>query len=120
MAETTFHLRSSPRAPSLAREHISRMRPVLEPRYDDVLLLLNEMVTNSVRHTDTPEITVTVSTDDSSIRVEVEDSGGGFAENSGAPKGFGLAIVDHLADVWGHRKGSGFLVWAELSKVASE
>ena len=118
MVETTFHLKSSPKAPSEIRGRIARMRSLLEPRYDDVLLLLSELVTNSIKHTSTPDITVRVTADDSSIRVEVEDAGDGFAESEEPPTGYGLAIVNRLADVWGHERGRNFQVWAELSKVA--
>lgn len=92
------------------------MRSSLEPRYEDVLLLVSELVSNSVRHSDTGDIGVRVETEDGRIRVEVSDDGPGFAPGSPRGDGLGLVIVDKLADVWGLSRGERFTVWAELTR----
>lgn len=92
------------------------MRSALEPRYDDVVLVVSELVTNSVRHGSSDGIDVKVSAGNGRIRVEVSDNGPGFAADAPRGEGLGLAIVERLADRWGmsdeRRK---FTVWAELS-----
>lgn len=92
------------------------MKPALEPRYDDVLLLVSELVTNSVRHSHTRNIEVRVLTQDSQIRVEVSDEGPGFTTDTPRGDGLGLSIVEKLANRWGTADGDRFTVWAELDR----
>jgi two-component sensor histidine kinase len=91
------------------------MKPSLEPRYDDVVLLVSELVTNSVRHSDTDGIDVKVQSIDGHIRVEVSDDGPGFTPESPRGDGMGLMLVEKLADKWGLTSGDKFTVWVELS-----
>jgi two-component sensor histidine kinase len=92
------------------------LKPSLEPRYDDVLLLVSELVSNSVRHTDSEGIDLKVLADDGHIRVEVSDDGPGFEIDSPRGDGLGLEIVEKLADRWGLAPGDRFTVWAELNR----
>ena len=79
------------------------------------MLLVSELVANSVRHSDSPDIEVSVKTNPQRIRVEVADSGFGMATVAHDGDGLGLQIVEQLADDWGFSAGSKFIVWAELS-----
>jgi serine/threonine-protein kinase RsbW len=99
---------------------------------DDVLLLVSELVANSVCHSDSGRqadgiVTVTVSeVDEAALRVEVTDAG----STSSAPEarhaiddssegGRGLFLVDAIAAKWGWRKcGIGRLTWFEVSSEA--
>ena len=116
MREVTLRVESNANAPSLSRSHLANLRPSLEPRYEDVLLLVSELVTNSVRHSDSEEIDVRVFAQDGNIRVEVSDSGPGFDEGTPRGDGLGIEIVDKLAKRWGYDSGDGFTVWAELDR----
>lgn len=90
---------------------------------EDVLLLLTELVTNAVRHSGTgpgKPVAVVVHQWPGGVRVEVADSGPGFtwagrpspAEETG---GWGLLLVDRLADRWGVApSASGARVWFEI------
>jgi nitrate/nitrite-specific signal transduction histidine kinase len=92
------------------------MKPLLEPRYDDVLLLVSELVSNSVRHSQSEGIDVRVQSFDGSIRVEISDDGPGFTDDTPRGGGMGLMIVEKLSDRWGFVSGDKFTVWAELSR----
>jgi two-component sensor histidine kinase len=83
----------------------------------DLQLIISELVTNSLRYGPGGPIEVEIAvTEDGSITGEVEDHGRGevamreIADESG---GFGLRIVDALANRWGVYEGSTH-VWFEL------
>ncbi len=91
----------------------------------DVRLLVSELVTNAIRHAelgDEGAIRLLVTVADAAIRVEVRDDGHGF-EVQEAPtdparsEGWGLFLVETLADRWGVERGDGGLVWFELDRV---
>jgi|SRR5215212_9523430 len=99
----------------------------LEGRIDDdllgdVRLLVSELITNSVRHSsvrpdDPVHMTVTVT--ESTLRVEVADPGEGFEPKARdadrtRPGGWGLYLVDQLADRWGVVRDQFTRVWFEL------
>jgi anti-sigma regulatory factor (Ser/Thr protein kinase) len=86
-------------------------------------MLLTELVNNAVVHgsrraADAVDVTVRKTT--SRLRVEVRDSGPGFEWN-GPPEererssGWGLVLVDALADRWGIERSTGrTCVWFEV------
>jgi anti-sigma regulatory factor (Ser/Thr protein kinase) len=99
----------------------------LEGRIDDrllgdVRLLVSELVTNSVRHSniharDVVHMSVTVT--ENSLRVEVADPGEGFEPkprdaDRTRPGGWGLVLVDQLADRWGVARDQLTRVWFEM------
>jgi len=84
---------------------------------DDVALLVSELVTNAVLHTDA-SLTLTVETSRYLVRIEIRDSGPdlfALPPTEDAERGRGLPIVDRLAHAWGvDQIIDGKLVWAEL------
>jgi signal transduction histidine kinase len=56
----TLRVESNVKAPARSRSDLANMKPLLEPRYDDVLLLVSELVSNSVRHSQSEGIDVRV------------------------------------------------------------
>jgi len=90
---------------------------------DDILLLVSELVTNAVRHADVgPDRSLQIELRrwPDRVRVEVAHTGPGF-EHEGVPPtldatgGWGLVIVDRIADRWGITSRSGATrVWFEL------
>jgi anti-sigma regulatory factor (Ser/Thr protein kinase) len=86
-------------------------------------LLLSELVTNAIQHGGAgPHETVQVrlQTSPTRVRVEVYDPG----DNGAAPRdrvedhgGYGLVLVERLADGWGRARSArgGSIAWFELS-----
>ena len=86
-------------------------------------LLLSELVTNAIQHGGAGPhemIVVRLASTRSRVRVEVHDPG---AKRSGTQNrledegGYGLLLIDRLADGWGREKapGGGSLAWFELN-----
>jgi anti-sigma regulatory factor (Ser/Thr protein kinase) len=94
------------------------------PRADDMELITAELVSNAIRHSpageDGGEFTLTVRTAGGWARIEVSDTGTGewhppHDDELDAEYGRGLAIIDALADKFGHDvTASGQTVWAEV------
>jgi anti-sigma regulatory factor (Ser/Thr protein kinase) len=90
---------------------------------DDVILLVSELVTNAVRHAGAgPERPLRMQLSGAShwVRVAVADQGPGFAGHLEPPPGtesggWGLFLVDQIADRWGvEPTSSGSRVWFEI------
>ena len=124
-AQTTLSLTlpRSTQAPATARRALTEAGAGLgSTALHNVCLLVSELVTNAVRHAhleadDSVDLEVVVY--DERVRVEVFDSGPGFvpgtpAPNLEEPSGWGLLIVDRVADRWGVTTGPGTRVWFEL------
>ena len=90
---------------------------------DDIRLLVSELVTNSVRHAgaDRELVRLAVTSSGPAVRVEVSDGGTGF-EPAARTKahddvgGWGLHLVDRLADSWGVETGRRTRVWFEIQR----
>ena len=86
---------------------------------DIVLLLLSEIVTNSVRHSSAGEtpIEVAASLVGNTVQVAVRDGGQGFAPRArepGSSGGYGLFLLDAQATRWGTGRHHRSQVWFEL------
>lgn len=92
-----------------------------EWRLHDARLLVNELVTNSIRHSGVPNglIRIRARIVGATLRVEVADGGrgalhhvaGGIRPGPQASSGWGLFLVDALAERWGQGNGA---FWFEL------
>jgi anti-sigma regulatory factor (Ser/Thr protein kinase) len=111
-------------APATARSAVERWLSgrVSARLYDDVRLLVSELVTNSVRHahlTRDMTIRISVALVDGAVRIEVEDPGDGpiaaVAPDREHGGGFGLYLVEILAERWGSTNDGTTCVWTELS-----
>jgi anti-sigma regulatory factor (Ser/Thr protein kinase) len=111
-------------APAMARAAVERWLSgrVSATLFDDVRLLVSELVTNSVRHahlTRDATIRVSVAISDGVLRLEVEDPGEGTIAAVPPDReyggGFGLHVVDILAQRWGSTNDGKTCVWAELA-----
>ncbi len=106
------------RARAFVREVLGRAHPVL----DEVVLLVSELVTNSVTHSDSRrggQVTLAVSEVDDTAHVEVLDSGSDSEprvhDEPYGEGGRGLFLVDALSERWGiYRDGAGRVVWFAL------
>jgi len=109
-----------------ARDAVGRLaRELSDRRLGDLRLLVSEVVTNSVRHaglTSDDTIRLHFSVHPGSVRVEVHDPGPGFIPGPVQPDltepgGWGLFLVEQLAERWGVERGDTTRVWFELDLV---
>jgi anti-sigma regulatory factor (Ser/Thr protein kinase) len=107
-------------APERARNSIDDVGEQMDDEVlDDIKLLVNELVTNSVKFAGRGKIGLRLVTSDESVRVEVHDDGPGFAPSKPDPalsdtSGRGLFLVDALADRWGVTLDGTTCVWFEI------
>jgi anti-sigma regulatory factor (Ser/Thr protein kinase) len=128
-----------PTSPARARRALN---PLKERFSEGILfklrLLLSELVTNSVRHArlqDTDYIVVRVLCEPGALRAEVLDAGRRVSfpammvnragwqyqrtRGSDWPGGWGLSMVEALADSWGVTRDLGTTVWFELGLMGA-
>ena len=83
----------------------------------DACLMVSELVTNALVH-GTGAIGLRIATTPDRVTIEVADDGHGDVAIEPTPSssgGWGLRVVDELADGWGAHKGS-TRVWFELAQ----
>jgi anti-sigma regulatory factor (Ser/Thr protein kinase) len=113
----TTELSRTPEAGREARAAVAALADQLGPaRTEDARLLLTELAANAVKHGQ-GSIFLSVEIDDGRALFWVYDDG--HAEphvraHAGADGGWGLRIVDRLADRWGVAR-PGTVVWFELA-----
>jgi anti-sigma regulatory factor (Ser/Thr protein kinase) len=108
----------------LVRERLSGELP--PGKLDDVELLVSELASNSVRHGDarSGRLSMEAQVSDRCVRLRVCDDGHGFeepAEPTPRPDGdggYGLVLLDRLADRWGVNRNGGCCVWFEVGRTA--
>jgi anti-sigma regulatory factor (Ser/Thr protein kinase) len=114
-------------APAVARAAVAgftEQRDIAVAERDKLTLLVSEVVTNAVLHSDAPPATdISLCArllEEGTIRVEVTDRGSGFTPNPRDPTqptgGFGLFLVDQQASDWGIDREDGTRVWFELRR----
>jgi anti-sigma regulatory factor (Ser/Thr protein kinase) len=116
------HSLTLPRSPGsigVARRLVESHATMLSSRErEDVVLMVSELVTNALVHgTGTISLRIDIASD--ALRIEVSDDGNVRVAPSptpGAHGGWGLRIVDQLADDWGVREGS-TKVWFRLGPL---
>ena len=120
--ELTLRLRPGPEAIPAARKALDGLAGAVDrATWEDLRLLVTELVTNGVRHgSERGPVAVAVRVDDAKVRVEVTDTGRGFSPPA-APMprgdgsgGWGLQLVDRVADRWGVDVAGSTCVWFEL------
>jgi integral membrane sensor domain MASE1/anti-sigma regulatory factor (Ser/Thr protein kinase) len=123
--EVTLQLTPEPEAIAVARDAIRALETELnEAAMTNLRLLVSELVTNSVRHAGVPageSIALRIGVSQQRVRVEVGDLGPGFQPPRGAPvpqspSGWGLYLVDQLAERWGVLSDGGTRVWFEIDR----
>ena len=121
-------LGSGPDAAVEARRAISGLRADLDPPLRETLrLLVTELVTNSVRHTDCDALTLRIAVGRSAVLTEVADDGPAFelepheaesVDEHDPASGWGLFLVQRLAKEWGVKEdGRSKRVWFELARA---
>jgi anti-sigma regulatory factor (Ser/Thr protein kinase) len=118
-----LQLKAGPEAVGEGRHSLDRLGESLGARQlGELRLLVTELLTNSVRHAcasgDWIALDVEVLTD--AVRVVVSDRGPGFTPDPSPkpyldrPGGWGLYLVDRLADRWGVERAGKTAVWFEI------
>lgn len=124
MSVLTLSIPMDAEAPGEAR---SALREFLQDEcpsafVEDACLLTSELVTNSTRHAGAPlgsVVDLWSGLSPETLRVEVADSGRGFALAAQADRtsgGWGLIIVDRVADRWGILRDPA-RTWFELDRL---
>jgi anti-sigma regulatory factor (Ser/Thr protein kinase) len=117
-----------PASPAAARRSVEDAlgSSIGQPRLDDVRILISELVSNCVRHAELgpgDAVAVTGSVGPTVLRMEVADGGPGFEPDLphlGDPDtGWGLYILDQLADRWGTTRDEASTVWFEMDLDAA-
>lgn len=108
----------TPKSAAAARAFVADALAERHVDLETAQLLVSELAANAVRHAGTSFVVTLVDTD-GVVRVEVADGSDALprvAGGDGVSGGFGLAIVDALAECWGVESGDhGKIVWFELS-----
>ncbi|MDH2425344.1 ATP-binding protein [Sphaerisporangium sp. TRM90804] len=117
-----IELAGTPESAKLARVFAGEKLGAGHPALDDVTLLVSEVVTNSLIHSDSAnggKITVALADCHDFVHVDVVDAGGDTVphvrDDAGGEGGHGLAIVQTLAARWDVREGPGCrTVWFQV------
>jgi anti-sigma regulatory factor (Ser/Thr protein kinase) len=124
-AAASFTVEGGPAVAADARAVVRRLGPRLGASVTaEIVLLVSELVTNAYRHSGAADqpIRVAVWIEDDRIHCEVADQGPGFPPQpvpaaERGEGGWGLHILDQLADRWGVRAGPPTHVWFELQRA---
>lgn len=117
------HLEPDVHAPSKARSAIHQtLVGVNDETAETALLLVSELVTNSVRHAGlktADTVVLCIQQGPRGLHFEVQDVGIGFEHHKRRsskeePGGWGLYLVEQLAQRWGVNQRGPTVVWFEL------
>jgi anti-sigma regulatory factor (Ser/Thr protein kinase) len=120
-----------PESATVARQLTRQLLGDDHPVADTAMLLMSELVTNSVMHSRSRRpggtVTIAVCAGPTSVLIQVRDDGGpsepqlpaargGAGRASGAEHGYGLLLVDALAETWGTSATiDGRVTWCRLA-----
>ena len=110
-------------APGRARRAVEDLGAAIDPSLQhDVVLLVSELVTNSVKYGAEGDLRLQIDAPaPRKLRVEVINEGASFEPKARSrpttePGGWGLHLVETLADRWGVHAGSTH-VWFEIDRA---
>jgi anti-sigma regulatory factor (Ser/Thr protein kinase) len=110
------------RAPGRARRAVEELGSAIDPSIrHDVVLLVSELVTNSVKYGTDGDLKLQIDAyAPRKVRIEVVNHGASFEPKARTrpatePGGWGLHLVETLADRWGVHAGSTH-VWFEIDR----
>jgi anti-sigma regulatory factor (Ser/Thr protein kinase) len=124
-----MRLSRGPDAAAEARRAIAGLRADLDPPLMETLrLLVTELVTNSVRHTECDSLTLRIAVGQAAVLTEVTDHGPSFDADAALKaelpdahdpdRSWGLFLVERLARSWGVKdEGASKRVWFELTRA---
>jgi anti-sigma regulatory factor (Ser/Thr protein kinase) len=124
IARLHLQMKPGPQAAGEGRHALDPLEGALgEAQLGELRLLVTELLTNSVRHAASHDwITLDVEIDSTAVRAVVTDRGRGFEPQPtpqphvDRPGGWGLCLVDRLADRWGVKRNGSTAVWFEMDR----
>lgn len=120
-----MRMKHGTQAPGEGRHALDRLEgAIASDQLAELRLLVTELLTNSIRHGAEADdwITLDVEIYANAVRVAVTDRGPGFEPKPtpqphvDRPGGWGLCLVDFLADRWGVDRGEATQVWFEVDR----
>lgn len=118
-----LRIHAGPDAAVRARRALGRLNSDIDgATLESLRLLVTELISNAVRHSGARTVGLMVLVTQPAVRVEVADPGSGFdalgeRPGRGAEGGWGLFLVESLADRWGvSREERETRVWFELER----
>jgi anti-sigma regulatory factor (Ser/Thr protein kinase) len=120
-----LELPAEPHSAKVARDAVAGLDGHLGAVFGDVVLLISELVTNSVRHAGldaSQPLQLSVATEGDAVRIAVRDPGPGFRppkapDDPAHVGGWGLVLVEQLSRRWGvDRVDGATVVWCELKR----
>ena len=122
MSAFALDLPRSPDSVSAARRRVdSHTIGLSSQQREDAALMVSEVVTNALMH-GAGTISLRIDVEPGAVRIEVSDQGEVAVTPSptpGAHGGWGLRIVEQLADEWGVENGS-TKVWFRLARSGAQ
>jgi anti-sigma regulatory factor (Ser/Thr protein kinase) len=123
-------LPGTPQSVSAARQMARQVLGDEHPATQTTMLLVSELVTNSVMHSRSGEpggsVTIALCSGPAGILIQVSDDGGpsepcvSAISADGAEHGYGLLLVDLLAERWGTISSpDGRITWCRVSQNGS-
>ena len=115
-----MRLGSGPDAAAQARRAIGKLRQDLDPPLMETMrLLVTELITNAVRHTNCDTVVLKIAIGKSAVLAEVGDDGPNFdpQPSDAEDDGWGLFLVERLAEDWGVKTNGTKRVWFRLSRA---
>jgi anti-sigma regulatory factor (Ser/Thr protein kinase) len=118
----TIRLTGGPTAPARARTALRSLDRTVADLRDDVDLLVSELVTNSVLHAGAEHVELHAAADPAGVYIEVSDPGTGFDKDARREPsltgegGYGLNIVEMVANRWGVKRNRSARVWFEIDR----
>jgi anti-sigma regulatory factor (Ser/Thr protein kinase) len=120
-------LPATPKAPAAARQLARQVLGEGNPATETAMLLISELVTNSVVHSKSGEpggsVTIALCAGPAGILIQVRDDGGPSEPRVAAmpadatEHGYGLRLVDALAERWGTISSpDGRITWCRVSQ----
>jgi sigma-B regulation protein RsbU (phosphoserine phosphatase) len=119
--ERSIRIPATPDAPRRGRQALDGWLPhlVAPARADDARLIATELMSNAVRHggiSAQDDITLSLGTHNGTVKIVVEQPTSAASARIADPSteregGFGLLLVDRLADSWGVEHGRPGRVW---------
>jgi anti-sigma regulatory factor (Ser/Thr protein kinase) len=119
----TIRLTGGPTAPARARTALRSLDRTVADLRDDVDLLVSELVTNAVLHAGADHVELHATADPAGVYIEVSDPGPGFDKDEARREpslsgegGYGLNIIDMVANRWGVKRNRSARVWFEIDR----
>jgi hypothetical protein len=119
--DLTIALELDPYAPRAARHHVGRVDHPSPDLRDVVMLLTSEIISRAVERAERETVEMRVWMPHDVVRVEVHGSAAAIASRPEDEDGFGLMLIDEIADRWDVEEHAGpACIWFEIDRHPAE